>query len=1090
MNPDAGLLRRSWAVRYGAAALAPLIAAAIRIALTPLLGDRFFLTTFYPAIMATAWLGGVWPGVVSTLVSGLTADYLWFEPAGSLWISRPGDLVELILLIAIGLVISTLNETLHRGRARERSAREHAEQAEHEARVAQQKVTSLVESVPGVVWEAWGRPDSASQRLDFVSSHVKTMLGYSVEEWLRTPNFWLSVVHPDDRQYAAQVAARAFANGESHTNQFRWIAKDGRVLWVETRSIVIFDDSGKPSGMRGVTFDITAQKQAEQAVRHNLQDMLRMQQVSTRLLEAGDFSRLLEDILDAALEITGANMGTIQLLEGEVLRITAQRGFEAPFLEFFNAVGVEQAALVTSLQERVIVEDVTASSIFAGTPALDVMLAAGARSVQSTPLASRSGHLLGMFSTHYHEAPRRPSERALRLLDVLARQAADVIERKLGEEALRRSESRKASILESALDAIITMDQQGLIVDFNPAAEQLFGYPRDAVIGQAVATTVIPPRLREAQRVGLRRFLETGEGPIPGRRLEMPALRADGSEFAAELGVSVVRSEKGQPFFTAYVRDVTERKRAEEALRKREAELELVINQTPFMLTRCSRDLRYQFVSRAYAEMLGRQPAELVGRPMVEIMGEEGLDTIRPHVETVLQGTRVEYEMDIPFQGVGVRSLRVVSTPEIDENGHVHGWIGSILDVSERKRAEADRARFLESEQRAREEAEAANRLKDEFLATISHELRTPLNAILGWASMLERRETLDAGAAKGLQSIHRNTRTLAQLVDDVLDVSRIISGKMRLETAPMDLGDVIDAAVEAVIPAANAKDISIHVAVDPAARAITADATRLQQVAWNLLSNAVKFTPPRGRVDVSADLRNREIELRVADTGVGIDPAFLPFVFDRFRQADASTTRTHSGLGLGLAIVRHLTELHGGTVHAESAGRNAGAQFVVRLPAGPVLGRGRTAHQLKLSPLSAATTEDLRIEGFKVLIVDDDRESREVMLEALRGDGASVFAVTSASEAIVALRVFKPDVVLSDIAMPGRDGYAVLAGVRAFETELGRHVPVAAVTAYARPEDRARAIAAGFDEYVAKPVDPAALAFVVATLGDAASRS
>ena len=358
-----------------------------------------------------------------------------------------------------------------------------------------------------------------------------------------------------------------------------------------------------------------------------------------------------------------------------------------------------------------------------------------------------------------------------------------------------------------------------------------------------------------------------------------------------------------------------------------------MINQTPFMLTRCSRDLRYQFVSRTYAEMMGRQPAEIAGKAIVDIMGEEGFETIRPYIETVLQGTRVEFECDIPLPGAVLRTLRVVYTPDTDERGHVRGWIASILDVSDRKRIEEERARLLASEQAARAQAEEANRGKDQFLATVSHELRTPLSAILGWAAMLEQTATPDTRTAKGLQSIHRNTRTLAQLVDDLLDVSRMISGKMRLDVVPMDVGDVIDAAVEAVLPAASAKDIGIRVVVDPAGRTMTGDPIRLQQAVWNLLSNAVKFTPEGGRVDVSTRVDHGEIELTVSDSGIGIDATFLPYVFDRFRQADDSSTRDQTGLGLGLAIVRHLVELHGGTVRAESDGRDAGTRFVIQLP-------------------------------------------------------------------------------------------------------------------------------------------------------------
>ncbi len=879
---------------------------------------------------------------------------------------------------------------------------------------------------------------------------------------------------PHDQCSMAEVVAGTLS--EASDTEVLIERPDGSRIAVIVNVRPLKNEGGDVIGAINCFYDITSRKQTEDALRQNLEDVTRMQQLSTRLLQAGDFSLLLHDILDAAIAITGAQMGNIQLVDGDVLRIVAQRGFDKPFLEFFASVHGE-AACGAALQrgERVIVDDVVNSPIFAGTAALDVMAGAGARAVQSTPLVNRHGRVLGMFSTHYQRAPQQPGERALRLLDILARQAADLIEQK----------------------------------------------------------------------------------------------------------------------------------QSEEALRAKEADLELVIDQTPFMLTRCSRDLRYQFVSRTYAEMIGRPPADITGQAIVEIMGEEGFETIRPYIETVLDGTRVEDEADVKLNAVGMRSLRVVYTPDTDARGRVQGWIASILDISDRKqaeeartllagivdssadaivsknlngtitswnagaervfgyaaaeavgqsigiiipperrheeieilqrlsrgetiehfetqrvtkdgryvaisltvspvrnrhgvvigaskiardisdrvRADEERTRLLASEQAARAQAEEANRAKDEFLATASHELRTPLNAILGWAAMLEQTASLDGRTSKGLQSISRNTRALAQLVDDLLDVSRMISGKMRLDLAPMDLGDIVDAAVETILPAASAKDIGIRVAVDPASRTMTGDATRLQQTVWNLLSNAVKFTPAGGKVEVRTRLDDGQIELTVTDSGIGIDATFLPYVFDRFRQADASSTRAQSGLGLGLAIVRHLVELHGGSVRAESDGRDAGTRFVVRLPHRHAPLTARDARNPAGASATSAAPDRPQFDGLRILVVDDDRESCEMMLEALRRYGASVQCALSATEATAALREFRPDLVLSDIAMPGRDGYAVLSEVRQVETALGRRVPVAAVSAYAHAEDRQRAIAAGFDQYLAKPVDPAALASTVKAL-------
>jgi signal transduction histidine kinase/ActR/RegA family two-component response regulator len=408
----------------------------------------------------------------------------------------------------------------------------------------------------------------------------------------------------------------------------------------------------------------------------------------------------------------------------------------------------------------------------------------------------------------------------------------------------------------------------------------------------------------------------------------------------------------------------------------------------------------------------------------------------------------------------------------------VRDGAGAITGASSIARDISYRARLLASEQAARARAEAAGRAKDEFLATVSHELRTPLNAIVGWAAMLEESGIQDTRTAKGVRSIYRNTRALAQLVDDLLDVSRIISGKMRLDVRRMDLGDVIDAAVESVLPAASAKDIPIDVQIDPAARTMIGDPARLQQAVWNLLSNAIKFTPSGGRVHLHARAENGHTELMVIDSGIGIEAAFLPHVFERFRQADPSTTRAHSGLGLGLAIVRHLVELHGGTVSAESDGRDAGSRFVIRLPRASTAGTADDRQHMMRDSLATATAPGVRLNRLRILVVDDDRESREVLRAMLERAGAIVQVAASVDEAVPELTGFRPELVLSDLAMPGRDGFGVLAAVRAMK---GPHVPVVAVTAYARPEDRKRVMSAGFDDYLAKPVDPAALTAMVA---------
>jgi PAS domain S-box-containing protein len=416
-------------------------------------------------------------------------------------------------------------------------------------------------------------------------------------------------------------------------------------------------------------------------------------------------------------------------------------------------------------------------------------------------------------------------------------------------EVVRWNEERYRTLFDLGPVAVYSCDSAGVIQEFNRRAVELWG--REPALDGSDQRFCGSFRLFRPDGT----FMPHEDSPVAevvagtlseASDAEVIIERPDGSRITVVLNIRPVTNERGDIIGAINCfYDITARKQTEEALRAREAELELVFNHTPFMLTRCSRDLRYQFVSQTYAELRGRQPEEIVGKPIVDILGQAAFETIHPYVETVLQGTRVEFECEIPCAGSRLRSLRVVYTPDTDR-GHVRGWIASILDITERKQIEEERARLLAREQAARLQAEEANRDKDQFLATVSHELRTPLNAILGWAAMLEQAATPDTRTAKGLQSICRNSRTLVQLVDDLLDVSRMISGKMRLEVGPMDFGDVIDAAVEAALPAASAKDISIRVAIDPAGRVMTGDPIRLQQAVGNLLSNAVKFTPER----------------------------------------------------------------------------------------------------------------------------------------------------------------------------------------------------------------------------------------------------
>jgi signal transduction histidine kinase/ActR/RegA family two-component response regulator len=397
--------------------------------------------------------------------------------------------------------------------------------------------------------------------------------------------------------------------------------------------------------------------------------------------------------------------------------------------------------------------------------------------------------------------------------------------------------------------------------------------------------------------------------------------------------------------------------------------------------------------------------------------------------------------------------------------------------------------KLITSEQIARAEAETANRLKDEFLATVSHELRTPLNAIIGWAHMLRRGRLDDETQVRALETIERNAKSQAQLIEDILDVSRMINGKTRLQMAPVNVASVINQAVDAVQLAASSKGIVLQVTLDPSVRYVLGDASRLQQVVWNLLSNAIKFTPAGGRVEVVFEGDESNARITVADTGQGIGEEFLPHVFERFRQADGASTRVHGGLGLGLALVRHLVELHGGTVRARSEGKGRGAAFIVKLPLAP--DKALEAQSCEASKdlqensdLSGTAPSSIAaLEGRRILIVDDHTDTLQMLGKLLSNQRAQIELASSAEQALEILEWYQPDVIVLDLAMPGEDGYSLIQKIRRHEQATNWKVPAVALTAQVRVEDRARALSVGFDMFVPKPVEADELITAIKTL-------
>jgi len=486
--------------------------------------------------------------------------------------------------------------------------------------------------------------------------------------------------------------------------------------------------------------------------------------------------------------------------------------------------------------------------------------------------------------------------------------------------------------------------------------------------------------------------------------------------------------------------------------------------------------------------LFGYVAAEVIGKP-VTILIPPGRADEEPYIlERIRRGEKVDHYETVRRRKDGSEvDISLTVSPVRDKSGKVIGASKIARDISDRKRAEIEREDLLRRETAARAEAEKANRLKDEFLATVSHELRSPLNAILGWASMLSENWLDEEKSARAFEVIYRNAHAQYRLIGDLLDVSRIITGKLRLDVSLVELIPIIDAAMDVVRPAAYAKNIRLSSTLDPTAGWVSVDPDRLQQILWNLLSNAVKFTPRGGEVAVHLERETTRIAITVSDTGEGIEPEFLPFVFDRFRQLEGAKARAHGGLGLGLAIVRHMVELHGGTVSAASPGRGRGATFTVTLPLKSR--RTETGEDERARLTNAGKTSRSRAKApdplgdLRVLVVDDELDARELFYSMLTNYGAEVKVCSSAAEALQTLDEWQPDVLVSDIGMPREDGYEFMRKVRAREPERGGRIPAVAVTAYAGDRDKRHAFATGYQMYVSKPVEPGQLAATIASL-------
>jgi PAS domain S-box-containing protein len=841
-------------------------------------------------------------------------------PAGTwtlVFTARPGFRPALsqplfVLMVTVGAFVSILLFLLTRSEAiAHMKAEDRAEQLrklqEAQQRLNAQleqhrtKLNELISQVPGVVWEGWANRDGTVQ-MDFISDYAERLLGYSVGEWTKAPEFWLSVVHPEDRERMA-TEIQDICEAGAGTSNFRWLAKDGRLLWVEMHAAVMADNHDGVVGLRGVIMDVTARRRAEETLRHK----------------------------DARLQIalSAARMATWHwdLVTGKL----TCGDTSSTWAEFVKRVHLDDQHGVRDALNHALREEKNLDLEFRLAQQRDntyTWIALKAKVFQGED--GRPAYITGVL--------------------------VDVADRKRSAEALRASEERYRLAARATNDAIWDWDLDTDIVQWNEGLRTLFGYAPEQC-GRHISWRYDQIHPDDKQRV--------------------------------VSGIDAVVKGGGRFWSDEY-------------------------------RFRCANGLYANVTDRAYIEQ--------------------------------------------------------------NESGCATRVIAAMTDVTRLKQAEREREQLLRLEQTARKNAESANRMKDVFLATVSHELRTPITPILGWVDMLRKRAPEQQFLQRGLGIIDRNARAQARLIEDLLDVSRIITGKLHLKIQTAQIQPIIQAAIDSLQPAADSKGVRLEVSCETPSVESAVDADRLQQVVWNLLSNSIKFTPAGGIVRVSSQLIQGELSIVVRDNGEGIDLEFLPHVFERFSQADTTSMRTHGGLGVGLAIVRHIVDLHGGHVTVHSEGKGRGASFTVTLPARipdrPVMQRRSKRNEEK-----ATSLKDVR-----VLVVEDEADTREFLATILGDQGAAVTTAGSVREALATLQTDLPGIVISDIAMPDENGYVLIEKLRKTEQANGwPRRPVIALTAYAREEDRKLVLDAGFEMHIAKPFEPSKL--IAAILEVAAKR-
>jgi PAS domain S-box-containing protein len=1020
--PSSRVTQSAW-LRYGVAILVVLAGAAVRLAFLQALEMRVTYVTFYPAVILAALYGGLGPGLLATGLSALLADYFWIETVGHFLPMQFADSLGMAIFIVTCGGISWITDAMHRARSRAAHAQAQAKftaelvQANEALRESEERLRLAQSGAHVGIWD-W---HLGSGKLEW-TLELEQLYGFSPGTFPGNYAAFRDCVHPDDLAKVERQRDAAVAAHRDFDFDFRVRLPSGETRWVNSKGAAIYDTAGNPERMFGVNVDITARKQAEAALRES----------EARLRRAQEIAHLGSWELDLVRDRLSWS--------DEVYRIfgLAPREFGATYEAFLDCVHSE---------DRQRVDDAYAGSLRENRDTYEIEH----RVVRKDNGAIRIVH---EKCEHFRDA----AGQIIRSVGMVH----DITERKQAEAALRLSEERFRKVFESSSDCILVWDRQCNYLYANQAAIDHVGTTRDQVIGKNIRDGLGHiPDFMHLWMARVEQAFATGE-PF---RVE-DSVPVGGRLVHSESQVSPIRDASGQVFAVSVVyRDVTERKQTEEALRRSNSFNQSIIDSSSDCIKILNMDGRLQYMSPGGQHLLGiKDIATYLNVPYEEFWKGSDREAVIEVVQKAKQGQSGSFQGFCPTANGTPKWWDVCISPVLGADGRPERLLAVSRDITERVQLES------ELQQRNKELAQEARR-KDEFLAMLAHELRNPLAPIRNAVHLLRLIGPAEPRLEQARDMIDRQVAHMVRLIDDLLDVSRITRGKISLRKERLDLAEVVAQAAEVAGPLLTRKRQAFTLSCAPEPIEVEADPARLVQVIANLLNNAAKFTEPGGSITLSTERCNDDAcgtaaVIRVRDTGVGIAPELLPYIFDLFVQGETSLDRTEGGLGIGLTLVRHLVEQHGGRIEARSAGRGCGSEFVVTWPAAP--------------PALAATARAAAVESaepgrrLRILVVEDNLDAAESFVTLLQLQGHEIRAAQSGLTALEVASSFVADVAFIDLGLPGMDGYEVARRLRAipgFQATV-----LVALTGYGQDEDKRRSLDAGFDHHLTKPVDPATI--------------